>query len=745
MKRVLTSAALFALVACATQSQNQTPPATGKREVSGFISDKINDFETARREKALQGYLGIPGNFSYHYGGGALELIDVVGVSAYIAPSKEMEFLHKLSTERMDLLMYNLFDTGVDADQTTNCASVMAVPHRTATGNCYFYGYDKLPNLTFEAQRDSSRFANQPRVGDNHQRFGRNVSPAVSNAEESNDIMEPNPRLISQKLFTRKTHLGIPQTREADIINVLAAAWLQAENHDWFTHGKNVNHDPNPHVVPPVAGDTVFPHGVTIPRTQPDADPSTASNGYSKTFRNHVTHWWDASHIYGSDEATIVRVRTNPETGAPYDADPGTLGFIAVDMKNRHLYYDSENLPITGFNDNWWLGLDMIHSLFAMEHNDIAKQLQINNPTWSAEQIFQTARMINAALIAKIHTVEWTPALLDNKVLHVGMYSNWFGIGKSLGVHNAFLEKILANVNPRLAHAVSGLTGVNTLNLYEVPFTLTEEFVAVYRMHPLLPEFVARKDLQNTTLAREPVSNLAFRKVPGLFPAQSSALEWMYGFGTGHPGGLVLHNYPSFLQHVHAERNTGVSSDEGNASDLDMGAVDVLRDRERNVPRYNAFRKALRLKELTTFDDLTDDKEDVKLLNEIYKGDVNKLDLIVGTLAEKDRFAGFAFGNTPFYIFALMASRRLMADPFYSDYFTAQYYTQFGIDWVNKQTMINVIARHYPELISKFGGAQCIPTWKKGKLQPIPRTGCVRNAFRPWQPEYDVVAKKYSK
>jgi hypothetical protein len=97
----------------------------------------------------------------------------------------------------------------------------------------------------------------------------------------------------------------------------------------------------------------------------------------------------------------------------------------------------------------------------------------------------------------------------------------------------------------------------------------------------------------------------------------------------------------------------------------------------------------------------------------------------VGTLAEKDRYAGFAFGNTPFYIFALMASRRLMADPFYSDYYVPDVYTQFGIDWVQGQTMINVITRHFPELKPRFKN--------------------VKNAFRPWQPVYDKVKAKYAK
>ena len=44
---------------------------------------------------------------------------------------------------------------------------------------------------------------------------------------------------------------------------------------------------------------------------------------------------------------------------------------------------------------------------------------------------------------------------------------------------------------------------------------------------------------------------------------------------------------------------------------FDMGAVDILRARERGVPRYNEFRRQLGLNPIRTFDDLTDDKDAV--------------------------------------------------------------------------------------------------------------------------------------
>ena len=59
-----------------------------------------------------------------------------------------------------------------------------------------------------------------------------------------------------------------------------------------------------------------------------------------------------------------------------------------------------------------------MHTLFAREHNAICDMLKGHHPTWDDEQLFLKARLINAALIAKIHTVEWTPGILDHPALH---------------------------------------------------------------------------------------------------------------------------------------------------------------------------------------------------------------------------------------------------------------------------------------------------------------------------------------
>ncbi len=65
-----------------------------------------------------------------------------------------------------------------------------------------------------------------------------------------------------------------------------------------------------------------------------------------------------------------------------------------------------------------------------LEHNAICDRLQADYPHWTDEQLFQRARLINAALIAKIHTVEWTPAVISHPITVTALRANWFGLAE---------------------------------------------------------------------------------------------------------------------------------------------------------------------------------------------------------------------------------------------------------------------------------------------------------------------------
>jgi hypothetical protein len=161
---------------------------------------------------------------------------------------------------------------------------------------------------------------------------------------------------------------------------------------------------------------------------------------------------------------------------------------------------------------------------------------------------------------------------------------------------------------------------------------------------------------------------------------------------------------------------------------LDIVALDIIRDRERGVPRFNEIRRQIGLKNLSSFDDFVDQRlpvdsswrkhqeETVKRLREVYGthicdeskiiseiqtgangslindchgspdntvvDNIEDVDNVVGWLAEYTRPHGFAISETQFHLFIINASRRLFSDRFFTSSFRPEFYSTLGRDWL---------------------------------------------------------------
>ncbi|TMC47833.1 MAG: peroxidase [Chloroflexi bacterium] len=509
---------------------------------------------------------------------------------------------------------------------------------------------------------------NSPLMGSLGSRFGRNV-PLSHVFPDERHMLDPNPRLISRRLLTRDTF------HPATTLNLLAAAWIQFEVHDWFSHGKNQPTDP--WQIPLEADDPWPERPMKIARTM--RDPSADPNG-PPTFVTADTHWWDASQVYGDDPGFCQLLRS------------GQKGRLRVD---EHGFYPpdvDQHLDLSGVAGNFWIGLGLLHSLFMLEHNAICDMLADRYPIMSDDDIYRKARLINAALIAKIHTVDWTPAIIAHPTTVLALRANWWGL---LG------ERVDRRFG-RLSRwdVLRGIPGSPT-NHHGVPYSLTEEFVAVYRMHPLIPDdftFRSLRDdrvLQTHTLPE--VGALEVRKRLD----EMAMSDILYSFGRSNPGAITLHNYPRFLQNFNRPDGTLI----------DLAAIDILRSRERGVPRYNEFRRLFHLRPPRSFDELTSNAQWATELREIYHGDIERVDVTIGMYGERLP-RGFGFSDTAFRIFILMASRRLKSDRFFTVDYRPEIYTQPGIDWVEGNSMRTVLLRHYPQLERALRG--------------------VANPFAPW-------------
>jgi hypothetical protein len=506
-----------------------------------------------------------------------------------------------------------------------------------------------------------------------------------------------------------------------------------------------------------------------------------------RTTHNNVTAWWDGSQIYGYDDKSRKRVKRDPNDQAKLRLDPvraqkgERLGYLPVFEADDPINKTWNGQEATAFPDNWSIGLSLFHNVFAREHNQFVNQFRKKKPDEDSglrdptnpervikygdvtdDELFEIGRLVVAAEIAKIHTTEWTTQLLYDEPLYLGMNANWHGLGREYEAALDASEKVVRTLGksnePNRANqlysafaARSGIFGLGNrkevcwlkwlfckdtwnlknndhinggVNHFGSPFNFPEEFVTVYRLHTMVPDLI-----EYTELGDDPKT--IRNKIPVLETFRGKATEamrtrglanWALSMGRQQLGRLTLQNHPQFLQNLPMDR-FHTQTDK-----IDVAALDLIRDRERGVPRFNEFRRQYGLKTLTSFDDFVDQRlpEDSKerreqevvvdLLREVYgqhtcdaskkitdaqKNDdgtwindclghpngsmvdnIEDVDTVVGWLAEFPRPHGFAISETQFQVFILNASRRLFSDRFFTSSFRPEFYTHLGVDWV---------------------------------------------------------------
>ena len=518
-----------------------------------------------------------------------------------------------------------------------------------------------------------------PNMGRAGARFGRNFPLASVVRSDQQKLMHPNPRDISRLLMTRDYF------KPAESLNLLAAAWIQFMVHGWVNH-KQIR---DQHHEIPLSDDDSWPqHPMRVRKSRPDS-PETAE--HPATFANSEPHWWDASQLYGNKMAKQIPLRA---------LSGGKLKLhLHQELQELRLPADSryEGIDETGFNDNYWMGLSLFHTVFAMEHNAICDRLATEFPAWDDQRLFDTARLVNCALMAKIHTVEWTPGILAHPTLRVSMDANWWGL------FGERISRALGRLSDR--EEISGIMG-SPADHHSASYTLTEEFTSVYRLHALIPD-----EYEFFSTEGKPIRTQIFHEIEGnnTRPSMNDMRlsDMVYSFGIAHPGAVTLHNFPTSLQNL--TRLDGQR--------LDLAAVDILRDRERGVPRYNEFRRLCHMKPVRSFGELCANPAWAAEIERVYGGKIEDVDLMVGLYAESPP-PGFGFSDTAFRIFILMASRRLKSDRFFTDDYTPAVYTQAGLDWINDNTMSSVFVRHMPDLAAALVD--------------------VKNPFAPWKPVSDL-------
>ena len=431
-------------------------------------------------------------------------------------------------------------------------------------------------------------------------------------------------------------------------------------------------------------------------------------------------------------------------------------------------------------------------------------------------ELFEVARLVIAAEIAKIHTIEWTTQLLYNEPLNRGMNANWSGVfAKHETVAEALKEvvrRLGESRNVKKANSLyaafaggPGIFGLGNrvyegmplvglidpnkedrwdlnnddhvnggVNHFGSPFNFPEEFITAYRLHPLLPDLIEYREWnEDPNVIRQKVPVIeTFRGKATEAMRQKGLANWALSMGRQRLGTLTLQNHPQFLQ------NLKMSRLQSSTQQIDVAALDLIRDRERGVPRYNEFRRQYGLKQLTSFDDFIDTRvprdsqarleqaQLVTLLRDVYGqhqcdasrkiteaqlnddtspindclghpngsliDNIEDVDTVVGWLAEFRRPHGFAISETQFVVFILNASRRLFSDRFFTSSFRPEFYGTFGVDWVTN----NGPGHEMMEQGTHNGHEQPVSPMKRVLLRTVPELAeelqGVVNAFDPW-------------
>lgn len=708
-----------------------------------------------------------------------------------------------------------------------------------------------------------------PLMGSTGQLFARNMEfdttfPDLGRTELTRNrhgnrlaLLKPDPQLISRELFTRaqsnpaacRDGYGTDcDYQKAPHFNVLAAFWIQFMTHDWFSHleeGHNAAEymktgcdSPDAQKMGCRADDRIDKSYVAD-----SGEPGQFThNGKEyltrapKTFRNTVTAWWDASQIYGYDDRSAQRVKRDLRDPAKLRMEQGYLPAFGKDDPINPEWSGQETAAMA---DNWTIGMSFYHNVFSREHNlfvdEFRKQAAatpnadsgLRNPSdpdraisyrdVTAEELFQAARLVVAAEIAKIHTLEWTTRLLYDEPLYNAMNCNWNGLFADSQAVAEALSQIVTRSFGKSENAKQaagwysvfasgpGIFGLGNrvyaddsifatfsskkkdiwdlrnpdhvnggVNHFGSPFNFPEEFTTVYRLHPLVPDLIEYREWN-----RDP--NKIQSKIPIVDTFRGKATEAMRSHGLANLalsmgrqrlGALTLQNHPRFLQNLKMTRLASKTQQ------IDVAALDLIRDRERGVPRFNEFRRQYGLRTLTSFDDFVDHRlpqdsperrrqeNEIQKLRQVYGqhvcnaskvitdaqlnddrspiddclghpngstvDNIEDVDTVVGWLAEYTRPHGFAISETQFVVFILNASRRLFSDRFFTSSFRPEFYTRLGVDWVNN----NGPGPRAMEKGTSNGHAQPVSPMKRVLLRTMPELEPelrdVVNIFDPW-------------
>ena len=173
-----------------------------------------------------------------------------------------------------------------------------------------------------------------------------------------------SPQLVAQKLLARQANPRaidstgfIPAGMQ---LNVLSAAWIQANLHGWLDHvldrDSSLQFSEGASAGCPMGSFRLHPtknaaevrgaDSTTLPAKAGKTGAIEDPEGPDTVYLNPRTAWWDASFLYGQSEAAVRRARTG-EGGRLHTSEHGVAR-------------GSSDTPLVGDQINAWVGITLL-------------------------------------------------------------------------------------------------------------------------------------------------------------------------------------------------------------------------------------------------------------------------------------------------------------------------------------------------------------------------------------------------
>jgi len=366
--------------------------------------------------------------------------------------------------------------------------------------------------------------------------------------------------------------------------------------------------------------------------------PSLKCEIDSRQQMNQITHWLDASNIYGSSEFENKPLRKRVGGLLKITRSGGSRGDLLPTCEResqrddigmcsgcKHCFFAGDGRA------NEQLNLIAMHTLWMREHNRIARQLVFHNPTWLDDRIYEEARRIVIAEYQHIIFNEWLPLIVGTELMQK------FGLFPLTSGHS---KLYLDTFDPRVSN---------------------EFATAAFRFgHSLIPTSfrkISGSKAKTNTFASLNMKDIFFK--PESFMTNKNLMDDMVRGLAEQRGDIFDNIFPEdVINHLfESKRNKG---------GLDLVSLNIQRGRDHGLPGYNAYREICQIGKARDFDDLIDymNQDDIERLKLLYS-DVDDIDLYVGGFLERrhldsilgptfkciiaDTFARLKIGDRLFY------------------------------------------------------------------------------------------------